>query len=304
MTNVVPLTLPTRSDGQSRLAEDRGHSMRSITLDPRIVEISTDGLDESFQGYGSDPFGSSTWVGLRVPTLPTDSVAVSGQSAQDSRYLMLLASFSISEGVRAQVVGYRQMVKIGYRQPRSSEDESSKPYVVEQLVTDPAWHFQDGSVSFHIQALGPPNNQGFAPNDQGPVDLQNFKYRFSMTPSVLYQSATVPDPFYVNLTAYRPPNKGRPLGQPLRSGGQSTFHDQRTEWRTHGAWNSLGLEVEGPDTICLFASVRQTNPATRATLTVPSPSQPSGLPSEEAFLQNFPSAIYWRVAGSLIVRLG
>lgn len=278
--------------------------MRSIEIDPQIVEISTDGFDEALQTIGSDPYGAASRVGLRVPTLNTVAAATAaGVSPRNGRYLLMLAAFSISHGVRAQIVGYRQMVKIGYKQTNGG-DPTIKPYVVEQLVTDPAWAFQDGNVSFHLQSLGPPNNQGFHFDDQGPTDRQNFKFGFSMTPSVLYQAATVPDPFYVDLSAYQPPNNGRPWGSPLRSGGQSTFHDQRTEWRTHGAWNALGLEVEGPDTIALFASVRQTNPATRGTLTLPGTVQPAGLPAEEAFLQNFPNAIYWRVAGSLIVRIG
>ena len=297
-------TLHTRSDDQAELAENRGHSMRSIELDPQVIEISTDGYDEALQSVGSDPFGSASRVGLRVPTLATQLLVAENQSAKDSRYLMMLAAFSISHGVRAKILGYRQMVKIGYQQARNGDEGGSAPYVVEQLVTDPSWSFQDGNVSFHLQALGPPNNQGFNWNDQGPTDLQNFKYQFSMTPSVLYQTATVPNPMYVNLTAYQPPNNGRPWGTPLRSGGQSTFHDLRTEWKTHGAWSALGLEVEGPDTIALFASVRQTNPISRDKLVLPGTVYPSGLPAEEAFLQNFPNAIYWRVAGSLIVRIG
>ena len=105
------------------------------------------------QSFGSDPFGGSSWVGLRVPTLATELLAAPGQSAQDSRYLMMLAAFSLSEGVKARVLGYRQMVRIGYTAPRNGDLSTSTPRTVTQEVEDPAWHFADGNVSFHIADL-------------------------------------------------------------------------------------------------------------------------------------------------------
>lgn len=259
----------------------------------KIFEVSTTGFDENLQLVGSDPFGGSSWTGLRVPTLPTPDT--------NHRYLMMLASFSLGERAKARIVGYRQLVKIGLKQAGAPGAAS---YIEELLVEDPTWHFQDGDVSFHLQQLGPPNNQGFAPPDKGPFDVRNFKFRWCETPAVLYQTATLIDPFYVNLTAYKPPNLGRPWGRPLRNGQQGTFVDLRTQWQTHGAWHSLNVPLDGPDTIALFASVRQTNPSTRPTLTLPGTVFQRGFAREELFLQNFPTAIYWRVAGSLIVELG
>jgi len=261
---------------------------------PRIVEIATTGFDENLQLVGSDPFGGSSWTGLRVPTLPTPDT--------NHRYLMMLASFSLGERAKARIVGYRQLVTLGFKQ--ATGGAGSPQYVVEQLVETPTFHLSDGGVSFHIQQLGPPNNQGFAPTDQGPNDVRNFKFRWCETPAVLYQKATLIDPFYVNLTAYTPPNLGRPWGRPLRNGGQNSFVDLRTQWETHGAWTSLNIPLDGPDTIALFASVRQSNPTTRPKLTLPGTFFPRGLSREELFIQNFPNAIYWRVAGSLIVELG
>jgi hypothetical protein len=283
--------------------ELEGGEGSSYELDPQILEISTTGIDESTQGFGSDPFGGSSWVGLRVPKLATELLAVPGQSAKNSRYLLMLASFSISEGVKAKILGYRQMVRLGYIQP-ATDVESSTAYPVTQIVEDPAWKFVDGNVSFHLQGMGPPNAQGISLGQNGPNDLQSFKQGFSMTPAVLYDTATVPGPFYVDLTAYKPPGNGAPWGTPLRSGGQRTVYGQRTDWKTHGAWDSLGFEVEGPETVCLFASVRQTNPLTRTTLTLPGTLIGNGLSVEESFLQNFPNAIYHSVAGALIVRVG
>jgi hypothetical protein len=124
---------------------------------------------------------------------------------------------------------------------------------------------------------------------------------------VLYETATLPvlDQYYVDLTSYTPPNLGRPWGQPIRS-GLGTFMDQRTEWRTHGGWHSLDAGVEGPCTVGMFASVRQTDPVARPKLTLPGTvaAAVGGLSSEDAFIQNFPNAIYWRVGGSMIVEVG
>jgi hypothetical protein len=284
--------------------ESEKNTQLSAALEPQIVEIATSGIDESMQSFGSDPWGGSSWVGLRIPTLATELLAVPWQSAQDSRYLLMLAAFSLSEGVKARVLGYRQMVRIGYTFARNSDLSTSTPRTVTQEVKDPAWHFVDGNVSFHLADIGPPNNQGYAPDNSSATDLRCFKQGFSMSSAVLYQSATVPNPFYVNLTAYKPPNKGRPWGKMLRSGGQATIYGQRTPWKADHAWSSLGYDVEGPATVVFFASVRQTNPATRTALTVPSPFYDGGLSAEEQFLLNFPNAIYHSVAGSLILRVG
>ena len=259
-----------------------------------IFEIATVGVDEALQAISSDPYGGSSWVGLRIPTLPTPS--------QANRYLFQLATFSLGEGERARILGWRQMLTILAVQGGS---EGSAPRYVEQLVTTPFWHFQDGDTSFHLQRLGPPATQGLPSNQPAPNDLRNFKYQRADGPALLYLSATVPTPYYVDLTAYVPPNRGRPWGAAL--GELRTVYDQRTQWTTHGAWGSLDIDVQGPDTVGLFASVYQTNPSTRVALTFPGGVvYPGGVPPEEQFLHNWSGLttppVYGRVAGSLIVQ--
>jgi hypothetical protein len=258
----------------------------------RIFEISSTGIDENLQLVGSDPFGGTSQLGLRVPTLATPDLK--------SRYLANLVSFSLGEQTRAKIIGYRQFVSIGVKQAGA---DGAAPYIEELEVTDPRWHFQDGNVSWHLQQIGPPNNQGFAPPDRGPADVRNFKFRWCETPAFLYQSATLVDQYYVNLTAYTPPNGGKPWGRPLRNGAWPSVLDLRGRWRDDSVWGSLDIDLCGPDTIAFFASVRQTNASARAKLSVPMTFYPHGLSPESAFLLNFPSAIYWRVAGSLIVEL-
>jgi hypothetical protein len=248
----------------------------------QVLEITTTGIDENLQLIARNG------VGLRVPTLAT--------SASNLRYLFMLAAFSVGEGTRGRIVGYRQLVTI------AEATRGNPGAIIEMEVTSPFWHFQDANISWHLQTLGPNQGVPFKP-DQGPSDTDSFRLGFSMNPALLYQTATLAanDPFYVDLTAYTPPNNGRPWGRPLRNGGQGTFLDLRSKWRSDDAWGSLDIPFEGPDVIALFASVAQTNPSTRATFTPPGTFYQTGISPEDAFVLNFPSAIYHRIAGSLIV---
>jgi hypothetical protein len=262
----------------------------------RVFEVASSGIDEFLQGVGGDPYGGSSSVGLRVPTLAT--------LTQFNRYLFLLASFSVAESVKAIIRGYRLLETIG-----KNTGSPSAPRYVEQEVTTPMWRLPDGNVSFHLHRLGPPNSQGFprAPSVSGSgtnlLDLRSFVHNFADGPALLYGAYTITpgDTFYTHLTGYLPPNGGKPWGTPLRAGQQGTFYDLRTPWRTHGAWSSLNIELDGPDTIALFASVRQTGGA------VVTPNNLAGTPNsmpEEQFLAAYgPGVVYWRVGGALMVEI-
>lgn len=257
---------------------------------PRIVEISSAGIDEYLQLVAGDPFGGTTASGLRVPTLATPNAK--------SRYLFNGASFSIGEGAKATIVGYRQYVTIG--QGAVGEGEGSPPRFVEQEVVSPNWRFADGNVWMGIRRFGPPNAQSVPKGLPIAAPLRDTAKYWADNPALLYQEITPNGLYYPSLTAYTPPNGGRPWGEPIQPG--TDYLDLRTQWRTHGAWGSLGLEVEGPDTVGFFISVRQTNPSTRAILALPETLIGAGLGPEESFLQNYPQAVYWRVGVSLIVR--
>jgi hypothetical protein len=268
-------------------------------------EFATTGIDESVQLIGGDPFGHIESVGLRIPTIAT-ALAAPGfdkktglANALLNRYLFVLAQFSVGAGATAHIRGWRELLTIGVKQ--GTVDTGFR--VAEQEVLWPGWKFQDGNVSFHLTDVGPPDAQGIPRLAQGPNDLDNFSFRWTAGNALLYEVATLPagDPFYIDLTLYTAPNNGKPWGVPLVP-GMSTMYDLRTPWRSGGLpWYSLDIPVQGPRTIALFASVRQTNPLTRLALVPPATFFPEGLSPEEQFLLNFPGAIYWRVGGSLIV---
>lgn len=268
---------------------------------PRRWEIATTGFDEYLSLVGGDPYGSPQSVGLRVPTLATPTFAAGGKNL---RYLFVLASFSVGEGACVRIRGYRQLATIGY--PQTTINGT---YVVEQQVVTPNWRFVDGNISWHLHVMSGPNAQGVPKGTSPSGDLDSFKQYWSDSPALLYgppaPAAITAPGVYTTLTSYTPPNGGKPWGSAINS-KQGTFYDMRSPWQDDRAWDSLDIPVRGPKTVAFFASVRQTNPATRLALTPPTYA-PLGLPPEEQFLLEYPGgkeapgAIYWRVGGALIV---
>jgi len=262
----------------------------------KVIEIASSGIDEYLQGIGGDPYLGSSSMGLRVPTLATpDSL---------HRYLFLLASFSLGEGSRARIVGYRQFASLGAVVVDNR--------YVEQPIFSPNFRLPDGNVSWHLQRLGPPNAGGYPQQDPTPLDLRSFKKGWADGPCLLYSSYTIApgNGFYTQLTSYTPPSAGKPWGTPLRAGTQGTFFDQRAPWLSAQSWLSLDMTLDGPDTIALFASVYQSAGTYPAAASSPLKFQ-NGLSNEEQFCGNFgsgtsesPRPIYWRVGGSLIVEVG
>jgi hypothetical protein len=262
----------------------------------RHIEIATTGIDEAFQVIGSDPFLAISNFGLRVPFLATSNPA--------RRYLFNLASFTIADGQSVRIVGYRMFWSLGARIGAPGTTQR----FVEQPVLQPGFHLPDGNVSWHMHRFA---REEVPVLNQGPINppLRNFAFRMSDGPALLYEAADVGGTFYVNLSTYVPPNRGRPWGAILQN-NLGTFYDQKTQWREHGAWHAMDVPVDGPCTVAFFASVRQSNAVTRAPLPAPSPFFENGLSDEEQFLLNFPfvtgqstGAIIWRVAGAFIVEL-
>lgn len=265
------------------------HFPNPTILQPRRrVELVSTGIDEALQNLGGDPYGGTSWAGLRVPAFVTVGPA--------HRYLFQLCSFSVAEAVNVWVRGYRHGYTLGVRQ--------SGPRVIEQWVTDPFFKMANGNVSWHLRLLGP-NEPPLVTPGAGPVQPpdRSFPFQNSDTPGLLYQTATVAaGGFYTALTAYTPPYGGKPLGVPL-TGGLGTFFDLKTDWRDAQNWQSLDIHIEGPAKVVFYASVQQSDTQTSHKVTTPLTFFTEGLSSEEQFLLNFPTANIWRVAGAMIVEI-
>lgn len=247
-------------------------------------EVSTVGLDTSLQGIGSDPNGSPYYVGLRVPAvLPAFNIP-------KNRYQFLLASASFAAGEVARLVGIRQLLTIGVdvNNPGNIEIGSCQ-YPVELEVTSPVWHFVDGNVFWSVVRVPP---QQPVPNS---LNAEGLTFKFGTTPSLMYATTAA------QAEGYTPPNGGMPPGTPVIP-ELAGFHDLRYPWYAPYDRRQLDIEIEGPCTIQMFASIQQTDPVHRCRLILPG-QLPGGLdviPVEDRFLLNFTSAVYWRVAGALV----
>ena len=266
------------------------------------AEALTVGIDEASQLIGADPFGRQAALGLRIPSL-----ALANTTPETSRYLFLLSYVSVPKNAVVWICGVRQLVKLGTRVVQTGPPETER--AVELEITDPCWAPPGGNISWHLQDLGPPGMMGipsFEPEGPGPgpfstggVGVDNLAFRMSSSPALLYETVAMAGGYYVALGAYTPPNGGQPWGKPLLGGGWSTRYDLAAPWRASQAWHSLDVPVYGPRVIALFASVRQADP-TVAGYTLAGPAG-YGMPREEAFLTRYPSANYYRIAGSLVV---
>jgi hypothetical protein len=222
-----------------------------------------------------------TQLGLAIPSaIPTFYPQVYA-----NRYLALLVSVKFAVGETARLVGMRQRVLLGTSLPPGGESSNPNYPIFFPQVT-PEWHFQDGNISWHLRRV--PLQGVYNSNE---FDGAESSFRVSDTPCILFENAPA------QLGGYAPPNGGVPPNDVLLP-EFGDFHDLRFPWVNDHAWDSLDIEVQGPCAINLYASIKQTNPSTR--LTIPSGTCACPLPPEEQFIQQFPTAIYTRIAGSLI----
>jgi hypothetical protein len=269
-----------------------------VRKDKRRVEVSTSGIDEALQGVTSDPIGLALpqTTGLRIPpVLPTYTTPLAAP-----RYRFCLATRTIASGA-TRLRGVRQFVTLGVDTNGGTPPE--RP--IELAVSTPNFHFVDGNISWSLvtESVGrrvvttPPTNApgwAFLETD-GSAMLYNTFTNTNVDPFT-----GAPIYYNVGLTAYTPPSTSATW---LAVAGYGNMHDLRFPW--YGTqWGSIDEIIYGTTRISLYASVLQTNPATRTPLTVPSPWRNPGGTPEEAFIADFTNGskgpIYWRIAGSLI----
>lgn len=238
-----------------------------------LVELSSASVDPDRYGIGGSPYvGDAAATGVRIPDDPTTEL--------DNRYLARLCGFQIPGGRAALIHAIRQYATIG--QVETIEPEGQM-HAVELPVTTPTWCFRDGNISWHLMVQGVQstvNNPD--PNGQPPGASPSF---YDLDSSLLYTPPFIP---------YVAPNAGIPVGDGLD--GLQTWRDMRFPWGS-GEWNQH-LLVKGPGVVVFYASVRQTDPLTRAVLAV---ADPGAMCPEDRFIATFQSAIYRRVAGALLV---
>ncbi len=255
----------------------------TLVRDRSLLDQSTAAIDPDRAGVGSTPFNDATSSRLFVPITPTDGVVNKGQ-----RYLFRLAAISVPAYGSCRVRGLRQAVGIG----TVLSDDSPSQYVVEIDQTSPFWSFPDGNISWHLQFIPgasadpQPGSSVVVPGRS--TDTQGTDAsRLVRTPDLVL-----------------PPSNGRPPGKAI--GGLGTFRDIRFPWGFGGQVSLLDFEVQGPGVLAFFASVKQTNPATRQQLgpLLPPGTDTSVLAREDQFLLQFPNAVYRHVSGAILCEFG
>lgn len=276
--------------------EGRGSDVFQVT-DPRALdlELTTTGVDEYLQGLGDDPFRSLSADGLRVPLFA---------NSPTTRYLFQAVTIPVARGQRIRILGRRQIATLAVVQPPPGGESTAGPRVIELPITTPGFRLQNGNISWHLMRLRP--GTGKAPRRF--TDADSFIFRRAETGSALvYEAATFPaghvnpfgrPDFYTSLTAYTPPNAGRPYGEPLLP----AWHGIRNPWTSPHSAHWQALEVNGPCTVIDYISVLQT-PNGGGT-NVNQPTNTNNLerlgPPEEQFLAAWPGQVSIFRVGSAI----
>lgn len=254
-----------------------------------VIELVSAAIDIDLLGVGSTPYlGDVAYTGIRVPTTPT--------ADQSHRYLFRLCGVQIPGGKSIVVRGLRQLITL--RAATESPADSGLFYPLEIEQVSPFWHFVDGDVSWHVKH----HTNIFGQQQSDALQLPGTSPGLrGLDTSLLYTPPIIP---------YVPPSAGIPPGSDV-DGSLGTIREIRFEW-DETDW-TLSTTVSGPGLVVFYASVHQTNPATRTQ--VPNTVTDVGaLRPEDRFLlatrdprvpvdQPGEIAIYGRVAGAMTVEL-
>lgn len=243
--------------------------------------VYTSQFDPALSFVGGSPFvGDIASTGIVLPATPTPD--------QVSRYLCRLCAASVAPNTRCIVRSIRQYLSII---GRVTGEHGVPAWDFELPVRTPLWRFVDGNVSWHLRRVTERE-----PEELATDVILGFPYsrtRRGLTAAILGRIAA---------PGYIPLNAGIPYGQDLGSLGN--FYDIRFPWEDFDQSDDLGIEVVGPCDLVLYASVYQTDPATRP----PFPGSDDlrnklveVVAPEDAFLLRLANARYHRIAGAMLL---
>lgn len=258
----------------------------------RIVEAKTYAFQANRSGVGSSSLlGDAIGSYLPVPPMVPDN---------GSRFLFRLCAVHVPAHEQARVVGYKFSSLIGARIQVEISGESGPldtwSYPLDREVVSPFWSFADGNIVYTIRKLPIASSRLgvrlFSPSVQHGSD--------GLEPALL----CLEDPTDTG-RPYAPPKGGEFDGEPLV--GLDRITDQPGTWSSTEGGQDY---TSGPCTIVAYASVLQTDPATRPYL--PLASLPAGelrrsLRPEDQFLLLFQGhersngVVYTGVSGALRV---
>lgn len=236
-----------------------------------VVEFGSASIDLDRSGVGGAPqLGDISSSGVAVPKEPTPS--------QVCRYLIRLCGVEAGPGCNLVLRGIRTAITL--RGDEVNSDGVPTGLVLKHHVESPFWTFYDGGVTLHLRW----QQQVFAPLHCDPMQVAGTSPNARGLDSALLYDRRFP---------YVPLNAGLPYG--VAVGDFGTWRDLRFPY-TNNCWIESDFLV-GPGALVLYASVHQTDPATRQD---PESVKPGMLP-EDQFITSFKNARYDRVAGSILV---
>ena len=198
--------------------------------------VSTVGFDPNLQLIGSDPYASSSYTGLWVPSDPT--------TTPQGRYLFLLARSGFQFGERVRLVGIKQFASLT---ARVDTVDGPAPSFFELPIHTPTWRFWNGgNISWHVRLVHKTRRP-----TRNPLNAD----------SLIYQDAPGPALLYDSLAPYVPPNAGRPPGDPIPFCDLGNFHDLRYPWRDSQSELELNIPLPPAFDVAIYASVWQHNPS-------------------------------------------
>jgi len=143
------------------------------------------------------------------------------------------------------------------------------------------WRFADGNISWALQTLpGAPNQVNPSVFPAGVTDP------YSITPGIISAGTDV---------RFNGMFPGKPIG------AAGMLRDIRYPWLGEGIMENMNARIWGPTNIALYASVKQTDPATRILQPALGPNASAYALPEQLFLADHPDARYANVFGSIIM---
>lgn len=261
---------------------------RDNERDRSTIDQGSASFDPVNQGIGASPYGSAVSSRVFIPTDPTNG--------REPRVLLRLAAISVETGDAIRISGLRQAVTIGCLLDAGRQNPAQAELEMDQV--SPFWRFTDGNICWGLRQIPGP---GSSPRTGRVINAGTGIDYASGTESV-----RLLDPAGISAA----PAGGFFPGLPIGNLGE--FYDIRFPWNAQSAMGSMDIELVGPVIVAFYASVRQTNPLTRQTLSSllpanfvpPQPEDKFVVDVERSTNPTLPPVIFRYAAGSIIAEIG
>jgi hypothetical protein len=224
---------------------------------PGAIEVVPRALDPELFGIGGSWAPGDTYgTRVSVPRAPT--------TAPELRYMLRVCALPVGSGEELVLKGIRTGIVIG----TLVSDGAGGFYPLDLLVSSPYWSFTDGNVTFAQRWVpGAVNQLDPLPGGAPPMPESSSIDLYGEASGLVCNLRADGVPEDGIHAPYRPPAGGEPPGVMLP--GMADVRDGRFIFPSHGVEEDLDIHLVGPGMLVLWASVYQTDPATRVILPAP-----------------------------------